>query len=114
MNCGFYKIMVIDYNWIIERRVTTQVTAGGRTHLSSWFDLNMDGIDLCDTRIGLQFYILQYFTAKGNFPKNMGFGAFFGNIYIIKAWYTKKSQLGILALILDQFFTCQASYLGKT
>ena len=29
---------------------------------------------------------------KGNFPKNMVFGAFFGNIYIIKARFTKKAS----------------------
>ena len=31
-------------------------------------------------------------SQKGNFPKNMDIGAFFGNIYIIKAQFTKKAS----------------------
>ena len=56
---------------------------------------------------------MHFFTPKKQFPKKHGFWCIFWQYSYNKSPVNKTSQSGIVALILDQFSACQASYLGS-
>ena len=60
------------------------------------------------------FGVKNAFYQKRKFPQKRRFLGIYWQYSYNKSPVYKISQSGIVALILDQFFTCQASYLGKT
>ena len=54
-----------------------------------------------------------FLPQKKQFPRKHGFRCIFWQYSYNKSLVNKTSQSGIVALILDQFSTCQASHLGS-